>query len=72
MEQRIKKMKISFNTYQKKDDLYRDIGPSYTVPYIRIKGQWLRKLGFEEGGQITVWPKKKKLIITVDKAHRLK
>ena len=69
MEQRIRKMRISFNSYPTKGYSYMGYGPNryISVPYIRLKGQWLRKLGFEEGGRIIVWPKKNKLIITLDK-----
>jgi Toxin SymE, type I toxin-antitoxin system len=74
MEQRVRKMKISHNSYPTNGYRYTGYGGSrYTsVPFIRLQGQWLRKLGFEEGAPITVWPKKKKLIITLDKKYRAK
>jgi hypothetical protein len=74
MEQRVRKLKISYNSYPTQG--YRHMcygGSPYTsVPYIRLRGQWLRDLGFEEGDRITVWPQKKKLIITLDKKTRFK
>jgi len=69
MEQRVRKLKISYNSYPTRGYRYVGYGgsPYTSVPFIRLRGQWLRNLGFEEGDQITVWPKKKKLIITLDK-----
>jgi len=40
------------------------------VPEIRIEGKWLKQLGFEEGNEVLIEQKKKKLIITVKKEKR--
>ena len=74
MEQRIRKMRISFNSYPTRGYSYMGYSRNryVSVPYIRLKGQWLRKLGFEQGDRITVWPEKEKLIITLDKKRRAK
>jgi toxic protein SymE len=37
---------------------------SNSVPFIRLKGLWLRELGFEVGDLVTVCAKKGELIIT--------
>jgi hypothetical protein len=74
MEQRVRRLKISYTWNPR--IAYGDTGfkgARYTrVPFIRLGGQWLRNLGFEQGDRITVWPKKKKLIITLDKKTRSK
>jgi len=42
------------------------------LPYIRLTGIWLRKIGFEIGQQICVEIKNKRLIITVEDAPKTK
>lgn len=37
------------------------------VPYIKLEGIWLEKLGFEIGGEVLVKQQKNKLTITIDK-----
>lgn len=46
---------------------YRRWGNNYSVPEIRLEGQWLEQLGFEQGNEVLIEQKKKKLIITVKK-----
>ncbi len=38
-----------------------------TVPEIRLEGEWLRELGFEEGEQVQIIQQRRKLTITVVK-----
>jgi hypothetical protein len=45
---------------------------SNSVPFIRLRGLWLRELGFEEGDLVTVWFKKGQLIITPTENGKLK
>jgi len=50
---------------------YRRWGNNYTVPEIRLEGQWLTQFGFEIGKEITVEQHKNKLTITLtDKKER--
>lgn len=37
---------------------------SYEAPFIRLRGLWLRELGFEVGDLVTICAKKGELIIT--------
>jgi len=46
---------------------YRRWGNNYTVPEIRLEGQWLEQLGFEQGNEMIIEQKKNELIITVRK-----
>ena len=46
---------------------YRRWGNNYTVPEIRLEGQWLEQLGFEQGNEVLIEQKKNELIITVRK-----
>ena len=46
---------------------YRRWGNNYTVPEIRLEGQWLEQLGFEQGNEVLIEQKKNKLIITMKK-----
>lgn len=46
---------------------YRRWGNNYTVPEIRLEGQWLEQLGFEQGNKVLIEQKNNKLIITVRK-----
>ena len=46
---------------------YRRWGNNYTVPEIRLEGQWLEQLGFEKGNKVLIEQGNKKLIITVRK-----
>lgn len=46
---------------------YRRWGNNYTVPEIRLEGQWLEQLGFKKGDTVKIDQKKNKLIITVRK-----
>ncbi|WP_108868581.1 SymE family type I addiction module toxin [Aquimarina aquimarini] len=46
---------------------YRRWGNNYTVPEIRLEGQWLEQLGFEQGNEVQIEQKNSKLIITVRK-----
>ncbi len=42
------------------------LGDSYqgrTVPYIRLKGKWLREAGFREGGRVLVTVSNGRLVI---------
>ena len=50
---------------------YRRWGNNYTVPEIRLEGQWLEQLGFEQGNEVLIEQKNNKLIITVreEKEH---
>ena len=50
---------------------YRRWGNNYTVPEIRLEGQWLEKLGFEKGNEVLIEQKNNKLIITLreEKEH---
>ncbi len=36
------------------------------IPYIRLNGQWLERLGFEPGMQVTITTREKLLIIQLD------
>ena len=49
---------------------YRRWGNNYTVPEIRLEGQWLEQLGFEQGNEVIIEQKKDKLTITVKKEKR--
>lgn len=49
---------------------YRRWGNNYTVPEIRLEGQWLEQLGFEKGNKVLIEQKNNKLIITVKKEKR--
>lgn len=44
---------------------YRRWGNNYTVPEIRLEGQWLKQLGFKQGNEVLVEQKNNKLVITV-------
>lgn len=44
---------------------YRKWGKNYTVPEIRLEGQWLEQLGFEQGNEILIEQENNKLVITV-------
>lgn len=46
---------------------YRKWGKNYTVPEIRLEGQWLEQLGFEQGNEILIEQKNNKLVITAKK-----
>lgn len=46
---------------------YRRWGNNYTVPEIRLEGQWLEQLGFEEGNEVLIEQENNKLIITIRK-----
>jgi toxic protein SymE len=50
---------------------YRRWGNNYTVPEIRLEGQWLEQLGFEQGNEVLIEQKNNKLIITIreEKEH---
>jgi len=37
------------------------------VPEIRLKGKWLKEIGFEEGNTIKVQQRKNKITITLDR-----
>ena len=50
---------------------YRRWSNNYTVPEIRLEGQWLEQLGFEQGNEVLIEQKKNKLIITVKKEKRV-
>jgi len=49
---------------------YRRWGNNYTVPEIRLEGQWLEQLGFEQGNEVQIEQKNNKLIITVKKEKK--
>lgn len=59
MKKSVRKMTISY-TYQ--ETQYK----TETIPYIRIKGKWLEKLGFKQGQKINIQASDKKLTITTD------
>lgn len=42
---------------------YRRWGNNYSVPEIRLEGQWLEQLGFEEGCSVEIKQEKHKLTI---------
>lgn len=44
---------------------YRRWGTNYSVPEIRLEGQWLEQLGFEQGNQVLIQQENNKLVITV-------
>lgn len=44
---------------------YRRWGNNYTVPEIRLEGQWLKQLGFKQGNEVLIEQKNNKLVITV-------
>ena len=46
---------------------YRRWGDNYTVSEIRLEGQWLKQLGFEQGNEVLIEQENNKLIITVRK-----
>lgn len=50
---------------------YRKWGNNYTVPEIRLEGQWLEQLGFEQGNEVLIEQENNKLIITIreEKEH---
>ena len=50
---------------------YRRWGNNYTVLEIRLEGQWLEQLGFEQGNEVLIQQKNNKLIITLreEKEH---
>jgi len=55
---RFRKLKI-YQKHQPREWKY------ITVPEIRLKGKWLKELGFEIGKEIKVEQKKNKLTITL-------
>lgn len=61
MKKAVRKLTISY-THQ--ETLYK----TETIPYIRIKGKWLEKLGFKQGQKINIEASDKKLTITTDDA----
>jgi Toxin SymE, type I toxin-antitoxin system len=69
MEQTTRKLKIYSTGYS----VYTPSAPGLnsvpvrSIPLIRLQGQWLRQLGFEEGGQVLIQLENEKLIITLDK-----
>jgi toxic protein SymE len=69
MEQTIRKLKI-YSTWQS-GETSRAPGPfappGRSIPLIRLQGQWLRQLGFEEGCRVIIQQENEKLIITLDK-----
>lgn len=58
-EKTVRKMTIS---YAHQETQYK----TETIPYIRIKGKWLEKLGFKQGQKISIQVSDKKLTITTD------
>lgn len=58
-----KKKVRSLKVYGQSDYNYK------TTPYIRLKGDWLREIGFEAGRYIQVKYEEGKLIITLDVAR---
>lgn len=50
---------------------YRRWGNNYTVPEIRLEGQWLEQLGFEQGNEVLIEQKNNKLIITLKEKKSL-
>jgi hypothetical protein len=69
MEQTIRKLKIYSTWHSGETSRAPGIfaAPGRSIPLIRLQGQWLRQLGFEEGGQVLIQLENEKLIITLDK-----
>ena len=61
MKKAIRKIKIS-KAYQQTSR------ESVSIPYIRIKGKWLKDFGFTQGQNICIQAADKKLVITVEEA----
>lgn len=59
MKKTLRKMTIS---YTQQETQYK----TEPIPYIRIKGKWLEKLGFKQGQKINIQASDKKPTITTD------
>ena len=66
------KPKISIKTFTVTDTYYpSQWGGGKIVPFIRLRGEWLNKIGFKIGQKLKVIISKKRLVIIPKKKNEL-
>jgi len=60
-----KRLTVSYLEDRPRDAVFSSIPRHCTVPYLRMRGQWLRRLGFTIGTKLAVEAEPGRLVLTV-------
>lgn len=60
-----KRLTVSYLEERPRDAVFSCVPRDCTVPYLRMRGQWLRRLGFTIGTKLSVEAEPGRLVLTV-------